>query len=228
MKVNEVLTESTDVYLNTISDRLSTMDVNHAIARGLQDSRIRSKAREWLTKWNDKVSQLKQPDNQSIIQQLLQQIAYTDMEITPSSLSDKAVQQLVDLANTKQTNSNIALKYFTKLMTLSLLKSTEEKQIVDYGDYLPHDMMQPGRIVPIKFILASDDSTWVKFNGEWFKDIDESDHQVRLSDEPAYESTERLENMRGRNIPMRVGSTGSRTLEFLHRSETQDWFKEYE
>jgi hypothetical protein len=227
MKVNEVLNESTDVYLSAISDRLSTMSITDALARGLQDSRIRNKAKEWLSKWNEKLSQLKQPDNQSIVQQVLQQIVYTEMDTTPSNLSDKAIQQLVDLASTKQSDTGIALKYMTKLMTMSLLKPTEEKQTVDYGDYLPPNMLLPGKIVPTRYINTSDGS-WVKFNGEWFKDVDDSDHQVKLSDESAYESAGRLENMRGRNLPMRVGSTGSRTLEFLHRSETQDWFKEYE
>jgi hypothetical protein len=204
------------------------MSINDAITRGLQDSRIRSKAKEWLSKWNEKLSRLKQPDNQTTLQHLLQQIVYTEMETTPSSLSDKAIQQLVDLVVTKQTNTGIALKYMTKLMTLSLLTPSEEKQLIDYGDHLPSTMTQPGKIVPIRYIIASDDTTWVKFNGEWFKDVDESDHQVKLNIEPAYDSAEKLENMRGRNIPMRVGQTGSRTLEFLHRSETQDWFKEYE
>jgi len=226
MKVNEVVLE--DLYLDTLSSRLSAMDIPDAVARGFQDSRIRSKAKEWLVKWNNKVSQLKHPDNQTTLQHLLQQIIYSEMETTPSSLSDKAIQQLVDLVSTNQSNTGIALKYMTKLMTLSLLKPSEEKQSVDYGDYLPSDMLIPGQIVPTRYILANDDTVWVKFNGEWFKDVDESDHQVRLSDEPAYESAPRLENMRGQNLPMRVGQSGSRTLEFLHRSETQNWFKEYE
>ena len=228
MKVTEIVLESTDTYLNNLSVRLSGMDINDAIARGFQDSRIRSKANEWLTKWNDKVSQLKQPDDQTTLQHLLQQIIYSEMETTPSSLSDKAIQQLVDLTSTKQSTTGIALKYMTKLLTLSLLKPLEEKQAVDYGDYLPTDMLLPGKIVPTRYILANDGTAWVKVNGEWFKDIDDSDHQVKLSDEPVYDSANKLENMRGRNIPMRVGSTGSRTLEFLHRSETQDWFREYE
>jgi hypothetical protein len=228
MKVNEVVLESKDTYLDSLSIKLSGMDTADAIARGFQDSRIRSKAREWLTAWNNKLLQLKHPNNQTTLRHLLQQVVYTEMNVTPSSLSDKAIQQLVDLVKTNQTDSGIALKYMTKLMTLSLLQPSEEKQVVGYGDYLPHAMLLPGKIVPIRYILASDDTTWVKFNGEWFKDVDESDHQVKLNIEPAYDSAEKLENMRGRNIPMRVGQTGSRTLEFLHRSETQDWFKEYE
>jgi hypothetical protein len=228
MKVNEVVLESTDTYLNALSAKLSNMNVTDAIARGFRDSRIISKSKEWLAKWNEKLTQLKDPDNQDILQQLLQQIAYTEMNIIPSSISDKAIQQLVDLTATKQTNTGIALKYMTKLMTLSLIKPAEEKQVVDYGDYLPNDMLQPGKIVPTRYILANDDTVWVKFNGDWFKDIDNSDHQVKLSAEPVYDSYNKLENMRGRNIPMRVGQTGSRTLEFLHRSETQDWFNTYE
>jgi len=204
------------------------MGINDAIARGFRDSRIRSKAKEWLANWNSKIGQLKQPDNQTTLTHLLQQLVYSEMNTTPSSLSDKAIQQLVDLSNTDQSNTGIALKYMTKLTTLSLLKPTEEKQIVDYGDYLPPDMLQPGRIVPVRYVLSNDETVWVKFNGEWFKDIDGSDHQVKLNGESAYDSAGRLENMRGRNVPMRVGQTGSRTLEFLHRSETQDWFKEYE
>ena len=74
MKVTEIVLESTDTYLNNLSVRLSGMDINDAIARGFQDSRIRSKANEWLTKWNDKVSQLKQPDDQTTLQHLLQHL----------------------------------------------------------------------------------------------------------------------------------------------------------
>jgi hypothetical protein len=228
MKVNEVLTENTDAYLSAMGQRLSAMEINDAITRGFQDSRIRSKAKEWLDNWNNKISQLKQPDNQTTLTHLLQQLVYSEMETTPSSLSDKAIQQLVDLTSTNQTNTGIALKYMTKLTTLSLLNTGTEKQEISYGDFLPNDMLLPGRIVPVRYVLASDETVWVKFNGDWFKDVDESDHQVKLSDKPAYESAGRLENMRGRNIPMRVGHTGSRTLELLHRSETQDWFKEYE
>lgn len=228
MKVNEVLHEGADTYLSSVGAQLSAMGINDAIARGFRDSRIRSKAKEWLANWNSKVGQLKQPDNQTTLHHLLQQLVYSEMGTTPSSLSDKAIQQLVDLSSTKQSNTGIALKYMTKLTTLSLLKPTEEKQIVDYGDYLPPDMLQPGKIVPIVYVLANDETVWVKFNGEWFKDVDGSDHQVKLNDEPAYESAGRLENMRSRNLPMRVGQTGSRTLEHLRRRETQDWFKDYE
>lgn len=228
MKAHEIVLEVADTYLDSLSARLSNMDTNDAIARGVRDSRIKSKAKEWLAKWNEKLTQLEDGvDNQTAIQQALQQIVYAEMEATPSSLTDKAIQQLVDLSNTKQTNSNIALKYMTELVTISLLKPIEKQQI-EYGGYLPNDMLLPGSIVPVKYILMNDDSNWVKFNGDWYKDVDGSDHQVKLNNVPAINSFSRLENMRSRNVPMRVGQTGTRTLEFLQRKETQEWFNDYE
>ena len=150
------------------------------------------------------------------------------MNVTPGTESDKTIQQLVDLIRTKQTTSNIALKYMTKLTTLSLLRPPEDKMSMPYGDYLPYNMVQSGKVVPVRYIVGTDDIVWVKFNGEWFKDMDDSNFQVKLSDEPAYEHAGKLESMHSKNVPMRVGQTGSRTLEFLHKSETEDWFNEYE
>lgn len=215
MKAHEIVLEVTDTYLDSLSARLSTMDTNDAIAHGFRDSGLRSKAKEWLAKWNEQLTQLEDGvDNQTAIQQILQQMAYIEMGVTPSRLTDKAIQQLVDLSNTKQTNSNIALKYMTKLMTISLLNPSEEEQI-EYGGYLPDNMLNTGSIVPVKYIRMNDDSNWVKFNGDWYKDVDSSDHQVKLNNQPAINSYGRLENMRSRNVPMRIGQTGTRTLEFL-------------
>jgi len=228
MKVNEVVTEVADTYFNSLSNKLSAMGFHDAIARGYQDSRLRGTAKDWLERWNEKLSSLKKIPNQTVLTTLLQKLAYSDMQVTPSNEADKAIQELVDLSVTKRSDTGVALKYMTRLMTLSLIQPTEEKQTVEYGDYLPNDMMQTGKVVPVKFVIAGDDSTWVKFNGDWYRDVDDSDLQVQLHNEPANDSYGRLENMRGRNIPMRVGQTGTRTLEFLHKRETEDWFKEYE
>jgi hypothetical protein len=228
MKVNEVvITEVADTYFNTLSSRLSAMNIHDAIARGTQDSRLRDKAKEWLDKWNNKLSHLKQTPNQSMLTSLLQQLVYSDMHVSPNQESDKAIQQLVDLSSDENSASGIALKYMSKLMTLSLIKPAEEKQIIDYGDYLPNEMLQAGKIVPVKYVIVNDGTVWVKFNGDWYKDTDDSELQVRLHNTPA-ENIGKLESMKGRDVPMRVGQQGSRTLEFLHRSETAEWFDEYE
>jgi len=228
MKVNEVVLESTDTYLRSLSDRLSLLTIPDALAKGFQNSRIREEASQWLDKWNSTLSQLKKLPSQSTLTSILQQQVFQDMDVAPNIEADKAIQQLVDLIRTKQTTSNIALKYMTKLMTLSLLKpEEEEKQIIDYGDYLPNEMLQAGKIVPVKYVIVNDGTVWVKFNGDWYKDTDDSELQVRLHNTPA-ENIGKLESMRGRDVPMRVGQTGSRTLEFLHKSETEDWFNEYE
>jgi hypothetical protein len=228
MKVNEVVLESTDTYLRSLSDRLSLLTIPDALAKGFQNSRIREEASQWLDKWNSTLSQLKKLPSQSTLTSILQQQVFQDMDVAPNIEADKAIQQLVDLIRTKQTTSNIALKYMTKLMTLSLLKpAEEEKQIIDYGDYLPNEMLQAGKIVPVKYVIVNDGTVWVKFNGDWYKDTDDSELQVRLHNTPA-ENIGKLESMRGRDVPMRVGQTGSRTLEFLHNSETEDWFNEYE
>jgi hypothetical protein len=228
MKVNEVVLESTDTYLRSLSDRLSLLTIPDALAKGFQNSRIREEASQWLDKWNSTLSQLKKLPSQSTLTSILQQQVFQDMDVAPNIEADKAIQQLVDLIRTKQTTSNIALKYMTKLMTLSLLKpAEEEKQIIDYGDYLPNEMLQAGKIVPVKYVIVNDGTVWVKFNGDWYKDTDDSELQVRLHNTPA-ENIGKLESMRGRDVPMRVGQTGSRTLEFLHKSETEDWFNEYE
>ena len=228
MKVNEVVLESTDTYLRSLSDRLSLLTISDALARGFQDSRIREEASEWLDNWNSTLSQLKKLPSQSALTSILQQQVFQDMDVTPGIEADKAIQQLVDLIRTKQTTSNIALKYMTKLTTLSLLRPPEDKMSMPYGDYLPDNMIQSGKVVPVRYIVGTDDIVWVKFNGEWFEDMDDSNFQVKLSDEPAYEYASKLENMHSKNVPMRVGQTGSRTLEFLHKSETEDWFNEYE
>lgn len=228
MKVSEIIFETPEAYLNSLGTRLSNMNIDDAIARGFQDSRIRSKAKEWLGKWNEKLSQLKSLPNQTVLTKMLQYLTYSDMRVAPSNISDKAIQQLVDLTSTNQSDTNIALKYMTKLMTLSLIEPSQEKQQIEYGGYLPDNMLHTGSIVPVKYVLANDDSTWVKFNGDWYKDIDNSEHQVKLNYEPAIDSYDKLENMRGRNVPMRVGQTGTRTLEFLRRDETQEWFSDHE
>jgi hypothetical protein len=229
MKVNEVvLIEVSDTYFDTLSDKLSAMGTRDAIVRGTQDSRVVSRAKDWLNKWNSILSQLKHLPNQTKLTSQLQQLVYRDMEIPPNDVAEKAIQQLVDLTTSKQTNTGIALRYMTKLMTLSLIRPKEEKNQVNYGGPLPPQMLQAGKVVPIKFVEANDSTHWVKFNGEWFKDIDSSSHQVKLNNEPAYDSAEKLDSMHGRDVPMRVGQTGSRTLEFLHKSETEDWFNEYE
>jgi len=228
MKVNEVVIDAiADTYFNTLSNRLSSMTIHDAIARGTQDSRLRDKAKEWLDKWNNKLSHLKQTPTQSILTSLLQELVYSDMHVSPNQESDKAIQQLVDLSSDENSTSGIALKYMSKLMTLSLIKPAQEKQIIDYGDYLPNEMLQPGKIVPVKYIIANDGTVWVKFNGYWYRDTDDSELQVRLHDTPV-ENTGKLESMRGRDVPMRVGQQGTGTLEFLHNSETQEWFDEYE
>jgi hypothetical protein len=224
MKVNEVLHEN--AYLTALGTRLSAMGLHDAIATGLQDSRLRVVAKDWLSKWNNKLQKFKTLPQQNVLTSLLQELVYTEMKVNPNEVSDKAIQQLVDLTST-QSNTGIALKYMTKLMALSLLQPSEEKQIIEYGDYLPDTMLRPGKIVPVKYVLATDSTNWVKFNGEWHKDMDESDLRVTLHDTPV-EDTQKLDNMYGRNVPMRVGQTGTRTLEFLHRSETQEWFNEYE
>jgi len=229
MKVNEVvITEVSDTYFDTLSNKLSAMSTRDAIVRGAQDSRIVDRAKDWLNKWNSILSQLKHLPNQTKLTSRLQQLAYRDMEIPPNDVAEKAIQQLVDLTTSKQTDTGIALRYMTKLMTLSLIRPEGEKHQVNYGDHLPPEMLQAGKVVPIKFVEANDSTHWVKFNGEWFKDIDSSSHQVKLNHEPAHDSAGKLDSMHGRNVPMRVGQEGSRTLEFLHRSETQDWFKEHE
>ena len=228
MKVNEVVLESTDTYLRSLSDRLSLLTTSDAIARGFQDSRIREEASRWLDNWNSTLSQLKKLPSQSALTSILQQQVFRDMDVTPGIEADKAIQQLVDLIRTKQTTSNIALKYMTKLTTLSLLHPPEDKMSMPYGDYLPDNMIQSGKVVPVRYIVGTDDIVWVKFNGDWFEDMDDSNFQVKLSDEPAYEHAGKLESMHSKNVPMRVGQTGSRTLEFLHKSETEDWFNEYE
>lgn len=228
MKVNEVVLEGTDTYLRSLSDRLSLLTISDALARGFQDSRVREEAGKWLNKWNSTLSQLKKLPSQSVLTSILQQQVYQDMDVTPGIAAEKAIQQLVDLIRTKQTNSNIALKYMTKLTTLSLIRPPEDKMSIPYGDYLPDNMMQSGKVVPVRYVVGTDDTVWVKFNGEWFEDMDDSNFQVKLSDEPAYEYAEKLESMHDKSVPMRVGQTGSRTLEFLHKSETEEWFKEYE
>ena len=228
MKVNEVVLESTDTYLRSLSDRLSLLTIPDALARGFQDSRVREEASEWLDKWNSTLSQLKKLPSQSALTSILQQQVFQDMDVAPGTAADKAIQQLVDLIRTKQTTSNIALKYMTKLATLSLLRPPEDKMSMPYGDYLPDNMVQSGKVVPVRYVVGTDDIVWVKFNGEWFEDTDDSNFQVKLSDEPAYEYAGKLESMHGENVPMRIGQTGSRTLEFLHKNETEDWFNEYE
>ena len=228
MKVNEVITEVADTYLTTLSNKLNAIGSNDAIVRGYQDSRLRDTAKEWLNKWNDKLSQLKKVPNQTVLTTLLQKLAYNDIQVTPSNEADKAIQELVDLSSSKRSDTGIALKYMSKLVTMSLLQPAEEKQVVDYGDYLSPDMMQTGKVIPVRFVIANDDSTWVKFNGDWYRDVDGSELQVQLHTQPATDSYNKLENMRGKNIPMRVGQAGTRTLEFLRKRETEDWFKEYE
>ena len=228
MKVNEVVTEVTNAHLDTLSNRLSSMGLHDAITKGLQDTKLREVARNWLDKWNDRLQKFKQLPNQTTLTGMMQELVYSEMEVNPSSDSDKAIQELVDLTSTENSTSNIALKYMSKLMTLSLLKPSEERNTVEYGEYLPPEMMQVGKIVPVRYVLANDDTVWVKFNGDWYKDIDDSDHQVKLHTQPAMDSYNKLESMKGRNKPMRIGQQGTRTLEFLHRSETKEWFDEYE
>jgi len=222
MKASEIITEVDASYIQRLSNKLSAMSIVDALAVGIADSNLREKAENFINLLRSKLEDLKSKPSQKVIQQFINQIAYGEMNVQPNPNSDKAIQELVDLVDNDQINTNTAKTYMAQLVTMSLMQPQEEKSQPVYGDYLPTNMIQTGSIVPVRYIRFKDNSKFVKFNGDWYKDVDPSEHQVKLHKNPAVDSYGRLESMPGFEIPMRVGS--NRTLERLSQSETEQWY----
>lgn len=226
MKVNEILVEVDASYFQRLSDKLSNMNLNDALRLGNTNSNIRDRAEDFINLVKKKILGSGNKITQSNTERFIKEIVYGEMKVRPNTKSEKAIQELVDLVDTNQIDTNVAKTYMTQLVTMSLMKPQDEKMTISYGEYLPMEMLETGSVVPIKYVKLKNNTNFIKFNGTWYKDIDSSNHQVKLHREPVVDGVRMLDHMRGFGLPMRLGS--DRTLEMLSKPEMDNWFSEYE
>ena len=226
MKASEFVTEVDASYFQRLGYKLGGMSLDDALTVGNRDSNLRQKAENFINLLINKMKDLKAKPSQKTTQAWLKQIAYGEMNVQPNPKSEKAIQELVDLADNDLIDTNTAKTYMTQLVTMSLMQPQQQRSQPVYGDYLPMDMMQTGSIVPVKYIQMKNNNRFVKFNGDWYRDVDPSEHQIKLHRNPAVNSYSKLESMTGFDLPMRVGS--GRTLERLSQAEMDQWYSTHE
>lgn len=226
MKASEFVIEADASYFQRLGQELSDMSLTDALRVGNLDLNLRKKAEDFVNHLINKINDLKAKPSQKTTQAWLRQIAYGEMNVQPNPKSEKAIQELVDLVDNDLIDTNTAETYMTQLVTMSLMQPQQQRSRPVYGDYLPTDMMQTGSIVPVKYVQMKNNNRFVKFNGDWYKDVDPSEHQIKLHRNPAVDSYSRLEQMSGFDLPMRVGS--GRTLEKLSQGEMDQWYSTHE
>jgi len=226
MKASDFIVEVDSSYFQRIGNKLSQMSLSDALRVGNLDSNLREKAESFINLIKSKIEDLKSKPTQSNTEKFIKQIAYGEMGILPNAKSEQAIQELVDLVDNDSIDTNVAKTYMTQLVTMSLMKPQQDKIDIPYGEYLPLNMLETGAIVPVKYLKLKDNSKFVKFNGDWWRDTDMSQHQVKLHRQPVVDGYNKLEAMTGFDIPMRVGS--GRTLEKLSQSEMDEWYSRYE
>jgi hypothetical protein len=97
------------------------------------------------------------------------------------------------------------------------------QEVILFGDEVPTSEKVPGNIVPIKTVQA-DGATFVKYDGAWFYDMDGSGIKFMLSPEPL-ENSGVLEIEDAREMPVRIGPSGTRTLRRLRPEQAQQWME---
>ena len=226
MKASEFVVEVDASYFQRLGQQLSAMNLVDALRIGVADSNLRKRAETVINSLVDKIASLKSKPSQKATQQFIKQIVYGEMNVYPNPKSEKAIQELVDLVDNNLLDTNAAETYMAQLVTMSLMQPQQQKPQPGYGEYLPSDMMQTGSIVPVKYIQLKNNNRFVKFNGDWYKDVDPSEHQFELHRTPAMSSYSRLEQMSAFELPLRLGS--GRTLEKLSQPEMDQWYSAYE
>jgi hypothetical protein len=241
MRVNEIVKEDVGTYIKSFVDTVGDEGFLEAFRKAKTDSRIRDVAEGWLNTWNVRLDQLYKMNNgrypaQQLLQKELSQFVYVDMQVPQNKFSEKGIQELVDYSSVGRADTNKALNYMTALFTLSIIgeenvepepevniKTPAVQQSRPFGEPMPSIKKQVGDIVPVKWVHA-EGTVFVKYDGLWFYDMDGSGGKFKLSQTPL-ENPGVLEVSDSQEAPVRIGPSGTRTLERLTPIVAQEWLE---
>jgi hypothetical protein len=241
MRAEEIVNEGPMDYVDSFVKSIEGGGFLNAFKEAKQNSRIRKVAQGWLDTWKVKLDELTRANRgkvppQQILQAELSQFVHGDMQVPQSRYSVKGIQELVDYSTSGQIGTNKSLNYMTALFTLSLVpeeelepepevsaEMPEVQEVVPFGEQVPTTEKIPGNIIPVKVVQA-DGAMFVKYDGEWFYDMDGSGIKFVLSPAPL-ENPGGLEMEDATEMPVRIGPSGTRSLRKLRPDVAQEWLK---